>query len=691
MTITQEFNRYKILPKTTNETDEISNKDFSLQNHQQFLKSYVSSNHFNTNNRILLYHGMGSGKTCSAITVACAFKLKHGEKTRIVTVTPASLITNFKNEIKGTCGMTQFEGFVSLKPNKLSQQIDKLFNITSYEKFVKNVKNENHENYDEHTLLIVDEVQNILNKCGKRYQTILGLLSTTKIALVILSGTPLFDDYKDIELIGNMLRLQKEQPVTIDFKKEKDSQEGEEFEVMDKKRLYNLFRNKVSYFRGKDTCFYPQTTEYYVYCKMSKFQYQGYLKSLGETNLDFDYENMSSSFLCGPRSSSNIVYPNGSITRVSASKYKNELFSAKKHAIKMYTCVQRIKLAKGPVFVFSNFVKACGVDIFSSLLINQFGFEEYYSEMGTTVGVGMRFAVFRTGNPKKNCQIIETFNSINNKNGDLIKAIIGSPTMKEGCTLLRTREVHILDPYWNRSRTDQIIGRAVRFCSHTSLPTLEQRVDVYHYLAVSPEMTIQQNVVKRSDKQPEMNVIDLSVDAHIVNISNHKQRAINAYEQILKDIAIDCELFANSNQPPVFTCRADVFEEDNTPPLVTKQKKQMSKTPATKSRTTKTPATKSRTTKNDIGQKESTRIVFEKKTGCPKKRQIINRKCPESHPEQRDNKHGAKCCYKNSKISTDIKKCLKNKKQSLLEEARVKGYTGPSVPKKKLCEYIVGN
>ena len=40
--------------------------------------------------------------------------------------------------------------------------------------------------------------------------------------------------------------------------------------------------------------------------------------------------------------------------------------------------------------------------------------------------------------------------------------MLGSPSIKEGVSLLRIEQVHILEPYWNMSRILQIIGRATR-------------------------------------------------------------------------------------------------------------------------------------------------------------------------------------------------------------------------------------
>ena len=50
------------------EAEKLCNADFELSPHQQFVKNFLS---FQTPyNSLLLYHGLGSGKTCSAIGVA---------------------------------------------------------------------------------------------------------------------------------------------------------------------------------------------------------------------------------------------------------------------------------------------------------------------------------------------------------------------------------------------------------------------------------------------------------------------------------------------------------------------------------------------------------------------------------------------------------------------------------------------
>ena len=54
----------------------------------------------------------------------------------------------------------------------------------------------------------------------------------------------------------------------------------------------------------------------------------------------------------------------------------------------------------------------------------------------------------------------------------------------EGISLMNVRQVHILEPYWNHIRIKQVIGRAIRICSHRYLPMNERKVDVFRYKCI---------------------------------------------------------------------------------------------------------------------------------------------------------------------------------------------------------------
>ena len=74
-----------------------------------------------------------------------------------------------------------------------------------------------------------------------------------------------------------------------------------------------------------------------------------------------------------------------------------------------------------------------------------------------------------------------TYNMTNNLRGTQIKIIFIGPAGTEGISLSNVRQVHILEPYWNEVRIKQLIGRALRACSHKDLPMEERVVDIFRY------------------------------------------------------------------------------------------------------------------------------------------------------------------------------------------------------------------
>jgi hypothetical protein len=97
---------------------------------------------------------------------------------------------------------------------------------------------------------------------------------------------------------------------------------------------------------------------------------------------------------------------------------------------------------------------------------------------------------------------------------------------------LRIRGVHILSPYWNWSRLQQIYGRAVRFCSHKSLPAKMREVEIYIYCAVI-------HGYRDGDEITPENSIDL----YMLNIADKKKEENEPYLRALMDVSIDKLLF----------------------------------------------------------------------------------------------------------------------------------------------------
>jgi hypothetical protein len=76
-------------------------------------------------------------------------------------------------------------------------------------------------------------------------------------------------------------------------------------------------------------------------------------------------------------------------------------------------------------------------------------------------------------------QMIAKAKSPQNRKGELIKVIVASPVVSEGVDFRNVRQVHILDPWWNMSRIEQVIGRGLRTCSHKQLDFQDQNCTVY--------------------------------------------------------------------------------------------------------------------------------------------------------------------------------------------------------------------
>ena len=82
------------VPNENHSMDEICNvNEFSYQKQQIFVKRWLSEG----NKKLLLFHGSGSGKTCSSILALQALKTKVKHT---YVVTPASLKENFKKNYK---------------------------------------------------------------------------------------------------------------------------------------------------------------------------------------------------------------------------------------------------------------------------------------------------------------------------------------------------------------------------------------------------------------------------------------------------------------------------------------------------------------------------------------------------------------------------------------------------------------
>jgi len=202
------------------------------------------------------------------------------------------------------------------------------------------------------------------------------------------------------------------------------------------------------------------------------------------------------------------------------------------YSTKYYEILKRILKSSGTIFIYSNFREYGGLMSFIKIL-EHYGFKNFLVD-----GKGRnRYAVWSGDESMEQKEKLkEVFNSKSNANGSQIKIILGSPAIKEGVSLLRVRQVHILEPYWNMSRLEQVIGRAIRFCSHKDVEPDKRYVKVYIYIATIPEELAEKE--KREKLEPT-----ITVDEHIYNMAVAKKNLNAQFEQVIQEAAIDYKLF----------------------------------------------------------------------------------------------------------------------------------------------------
>lgn len=135
---------------------------------------------------------------------------------------------------------------------------------------------------------------------------------------------------------------------------------------------------------------------------------------------------------------------------------------------------------------------------------------------------------------------------LGNLTGQLCRVFMITGAGAEGLSLRNVRTVHIMEPYWNKVRTDQVKGRAVRICSHSDLPydpdpaKNERTVEIYTYQSVfDKSMVVDETIIKHD--------LGLTSDQHIYGLASAKEAVSSDLLQLVKSGAVDCELNQSEN------------------------------------------------------------------------------------------------------------------------------------------------
>jgi len=670
----REFYYHQIKPRKKLENYEEINEyrnqvckgDFKLREQQA-----IMANLFNPNTPykgLLVMHGTGTGKSCTAISIAEQFKdqiKKYNTKIYILTFGPNGRET-IKDQLLFCTGETY------LKNKELQKQMTdadiererriaingalQSYKILSYKTFYKKVlgekitekeintdnkikskfrRNEEGELERElviekitdmnNSILIVDEAHNLTgNEYGEALKKI--IKESENLRVILLTATPMKNLADDIIDLLNFIR-----PLNDQLQRDKIFTSESNYTMKIKPGGIEYLKQKasgyISFFRGNipftfakriDKGIIPKGLLFtpVVQCVMEEFQYKTYeivsknsddkldRGSSSAANFVFPGLNKEKNDIIGYHSNEgiNIIQSqintdgnklrsliNKKLFNGKLSKEVEENFiviNEKKNisgyilkedylrffSIKFYKALRRLnKLFEGKsdkkvgtAFVYSNLVRAGGMEIFAEVLLMN-GYLEYqedtknYDIKDNTIDykTGIKFIDYKkkynvsqfkpatfiliTGGtdegvddiPEVKQKIIrKVYNNVNNIDGRDIKLCLGSKVMNEGVTLENVQEIHILDVHYNLGKVDQVIGRGIRMCKHIESINEENRF---------PKVNVYRYVVAINDNKT------LSSDEVLYQKAELKYLVIKDVEHALKEVSIDCPLLLNGN------------------------------------------------------------------------------------------------------------------------------------------------
>lgn len=117
-----------------------------------------------------------------------------------------------------------------------------------------------------------------------------------------------------------------------------------------------------------------------------------------------------------------------------------------------------------------------------------------------------------------------------NKDGHKVKVILISKAGSEGIDFKFVRQVHILEPWYNMNRIEQIIGRAVRNFSHKDLPFEKRNVQIFMYGTILGGH-------EQAEKEKEE---EEAADLYVYRVAEYKAVQIGKVTRVLKQTAVDC-------------------------------------------------------------------------------------------------------------------------------------------------------
>ena len=210
----------------------------------------------------------------------------------------------------------------------------------------------------------------------------------------------------------------------------------------------------------------------------------------------------------------------------------------RKFSVKIHEFIKTVKQSEGICLIYSNFIDGGCVPI--ALALEEMGIYRFNKDKSlfkdktmTPYKINGHDAkyIMITGDKKlspNNKLELKGATDSQNANGEKVKVIIISKAGSEGLDFQNIRQVHILEPWYNLNRADQIIGRGVRNKSHCLLPFNKRTVEIYLHASELKDNPLE------------------TIDMYMYRVAENKSIKIGQVTRLLKEHAVDCLL--NKNQ-----------------------------------------------------------------------------------------------------------------------------------------------
>lgn len=530
-----------------------SGSDYTLQPQQRFLRRVLSPD--SPTRSLLMVHGTGSGKTCSAIQVAEEYILRpEFQDKKVMVVASRAVQENFRTQIfdmsrvyldrasdtltsKQCTGRRYLDMLLRIESepknwanpeirsrleNTADRVIKEFYEFQAYNSFGARLNEAHdeawiHENFD-NRLLIIDEAHNITTQ---ETEVARGLEKLVKVAdglvLVLLTATPMYDTYEEIIFFMNLfLWNERKQPFKTVLKASDFFTNSADLKAGEPEATFRQWcGDYISYFKGENPFTFPfrlpppviaSNTEMEIgfnghnipdgdrikYLSLVATDAVGFQQKVLTTGKKDDDDSKRQAMIMPTIS----VFPEEKnfaqtfSTKGNQYTYLGEPFltpaQLPNYAAKFVSVIDSIQNSSGVCLVYSNYVER-GARLFA-MALEEHGFTP---QKGKTLLAKPSYSGESKGkyimlsSDASSAEINDMLSVVKNRanvSGKNVKVVITSPLAAEGIDFRFIRQVHILDPWWNMSRIEQVIGRALRTCSHQDLVPKEQNCTVYLHI-----------------------------------------------------------------------------------------------------------------------------------------------------------------------------------------------------------------